>query len=260
MLINPTITPIKAFSDNYIWLINDSKQAETICVDPGDARPVIEHLSKHNQQLTSILITHHHPDHIGGVEKLLARYPDCFIYGPTDSRINSITHAVKEDQIISIEGLDLKFKILETPGHTLSHVCYIAVNTATPILFCGDTLFSGGCGRLFEGSPAQMLSSLKKLAQLRPNTQIYCAHEYTRNNLAFYLSIMPDNIAVKNYLAELNNQPSLISLPSTIEIELNINPFLNCHSIELQNTFSHLLDNVDELSLFSYIRKLKDSF
>lgn len=256
-----SVIPLEAFEDNYIWLIYDSKQHKAICVDPGDASPVLAYLTKYDIKLDTILITHHHADHIGGVKRLKQAYPNCQIISPYDQRIPISDKRCSNGEIIEVTALALNFKVLETPGHTLSHICYYteAENNA-PWLFCGDTLFSGGCGRLFEGSPQQMLNSLKELCQLPNTTQIYCAHEYTRNNLKFYQSLSSQNPYLEKYMTELNKQSMPLSLPSTLEKELQINPFLRCDQPEMQQLFASTLNNTNELDIFSHLRKLKDNF
>lgn len=217
--------PIEAFSDNYIWILHDDKQA--MVVDPGDASPVQAYLEHHGLKLDTILITHHHPDHVGGVASLLEG-TDVKVIGPASEQLPVPVRRVKEGD--SIEALGLTGRVLDVPGHTAGHVAYLMDigMLQAPVLFCGDTLFSGGCGRLFEGTPAQMLASLDKLAALPESTRVCPAHEYTLSNLAFASHIEPDNQELQRYQSQCralraNRRPTL---PSCIGQERQINPFL----------------------------------
>jgi len=215
------IIPLPAFRDNYIWLLRHGRSAAV--VDPGDADVVDDALQQHGLQLDAILLTHHHDDHIGGVAELAARHHPQ-VFGPAGEHIPAITRHVREGDEIVLEALDLRFTVLEIPGHTCTHVAYLAPG----ILFPGDTLFSAGCGRLFGGTPGQMHDSLQRLAQLPGDTGVYCAHEYTLANLVFSLAAEPDNALRDTWLAECealrrNDRPTL---PSSIAREKQINPFL----------------------------------
>jgi hydroxyacylglutathione hydrolase len=248
-----TITPIPAFQDNYIWLISNGQHA--VVVDPGDATPVMAYLEQHQLNLDAILVTHHHADHIGGIDELARHYP-CRIYAPHKEKYNFNHEAVRDTQIIHLDNLQLSLEVLEVPGHTLGHVAYYGANS----LFCGDTLFGAGCGRLFEGTPAQMFSTLQKLAQLPANTQIYCAHEYTERNLQFALSIEPNNPALlhrieQTHAARMTGQPSL---PSSMASELSTNPFLRCHSSEIAKKMG--LEGRELLEIFTAIRQARNVF
>ena len=247
------ITPIPAFHDNYIWLLHYHRFA--VVIDPGDAKPVIEALKREQLQLRAILITHHHSDHIGGVEELVA-YAKCPVYAPSYEQYPFHHEAVSEGQVVSIAALDLTFSVMWLPGHTLGHVAYLK-NGA---LFCGDTLFSAGCGRLFEGTPAQMLVSLNRLKQLPIQTKVYCTHEYTARNLDFALSLEPNNQALqarKTSVTALRNA-NLPSLPSSIAIELETNPFLRCQAAEIIQNAS--TENTDELTIFTAIRERRNHY
>jgi len=250
------IIPIPAFQDNYIWLITQGESA--IVVDPGDAMPVLAALKKDQIQLTTILITHHHSDHVDGVETLLQHFPTARVYAPKLEKYAFTHTAVSEGD--QIEALGLMFNVLEVPGHTLGHVAYFAQNSQAPMLFCGDTLFGAGCGRLFEGTPAQMLASLKKLTQFPTETKVFCTHEYTLTNITFALQFEPNNkqlfarkIATEQLLAA--QQPSL---PSTIALELASNPFLRCNQEVIKLSVN--LPNASELSVFTKIRHLRNSY
>ena len=218
------VTPIKAYTDNYIWCIQNTR----LCcvVDPGDASPVLAHCQSHQLTLTHILITHHHWDHTNGIDDLLVAFPDAQVIGPHNPKITQITHRVKHDQVITIEWAQLALHVLEVPGHTLDHIAYMS----SLGVFCGDTLFSAGCGRLFEGTATQMHQSLSKLATLPPATKVYCTHEYTQSNLNFALAVDTNNQQLNEYQTRVHakrNQGEP-SLPSTIGQELAINPFLRC--------------------------------
>ncbi len=217
---------MRAFSDNYIWLIESPRAPQhVLVVDPGDAAPVRAELATRGQTVAGILLTHHHPDHIGGVEALLAggRAP---VYGPDDARIAGLTHRLKGGERIDFAELGLMFETLHVPGHTLSHIAFVGHGA----LFCGDTLFSAGCGRMFEGTPEQMNASLTHLKELPPGTRVYCGHEYTAQNLLFARTVEPHNDALRQYenavaVLRATGDPSL---PSTIAVERRVNPFLRC--------------------------------
>lgn len=221
-----SICPIRAFSDNYIWCITSattSPGGDAIVVDPGDAAPVQAYLDDKGLTLSAILITHHHWDHTGGVEALIERYPHVRVFGP-EQACEQINQPVAPGQTLSLLGHE--FEVLGVPGHTLDHLAYYSASTRG--LFCGDTLFAGGCGRLFEGSPGQMLNSLEKLRSLPGATRVFCAHEYTLSNLQFALQVEPENTKLQqryNQVQALREQ-DIPSLPSTIAEEVATNPFL----------------------------------
>ena len=221
---NTSIIPIKAFMDNYIWLINNS--GKVAIVDPGDAKPVIDYLKSNALYPKAILITHKHSDHIGGVETIKAAYPEVIIYGPKTSSFDFEYIALSEGDTLSIPDIGVKFDVLETPGHTDDHIVYYNEES----LFCGDTLFACGCGRLFEGTAEQMYESLQKLKKLDLKTKVYCAHEYTLENIRFAMSLDKNN----PLLTRRFNEDKLKSntLPSTIATELATNPFLLAENSE----------------------------
>lgn len=218
-----SIQPLAAFRDNYIWLLSHGGCA--VVVDPGEAAPVEAALVAAGLRLEAILVTHHHADHQGGVAELVARHRAA-VYGPASESITGITRPLRGGERIAIDGIGGRFEVLGIPGHTLGHLAYLAGDR----LFCGDTLFGAGCGRLFEGSPAQMAGSLARLAALPDATRVYCAHEYTALNLAFAAAVEPDNRAVRQRIADVaaaraRGEPTL---PSTIGLEKATNPFLRC--------------------------------
>jgi len=263
--MNLQITPLAAFEDNYIWMLRLPDQPETVIVDPGDAEVVLKSLQGQGAHLTDILITHHHPDHTGGVLTLREHFPRVRVFGPHNDRIPGLTDHVEHGQEIALLGAI--FRVLEVPGHTLDHVAYFVNNSSfqsQPFVLCGDTLFSAGCGRLREGTPSQLLHSLHMLAQLPAETLVYCTHEYTLSNLRFALHVEPDNIACQKRMTECMElrQRGKPTLPSTIAQEQRTNPFLRCRSEELTAIIltQFGLDHVSELEVFTQLRRWKDSF
>lgn len=255
------ISPIPAFTDNYIWQINNDQEA--FVVDPGDAKPVIAFLDENNLKLAGILVTHHHWDHTGGIKDLLEEWPGLPVYGPENDAIAEITHALKDGDTISVLGEH--FQIIEVPGHTADHIAYYNEQPKDhDILFCGDTLFSSGCGRLFEGTAAQMYESLAKLKSLPAETLVYCTHEYTEANLNFAQAVEPNNQDIKARIAQVqtlraNNEPSV---PTTLGLELRVNPFLRWSAPEVIEQASNQSDTpVNEpVEVFAAIRSWKDRF
>jgi len=218
------IKPIPAFNDNYIWLITATDSMQAVVVDPGSAEPVLITLKQSNLHLAAILITHHHSDHVGGIKQLQAYYPEVPVYGPANEIIPGITQRLEEGDTVHLSAIDATFTVIAVPGHTAGHIAYYGQGA----LFCGDTLFSIGCGRLFEGTPQQMHESLSKLAALPDATQIYCAHEYTLNNIHFAKQVEPNNLALQAReeavkALRAKNKPTL---PSDIGLEKATNPFL----------------------------------
>ncbi len=253
------LIPIPAFSDNYLWLLHDGKRA--LVVDPGDAEPVLKTLQEHRLQLESILVTHHHPDHTGGVDALRDA-TDAKVFGPARERIPE--PFTKLEDGATVQALGLQFQVLDVPGHTSGHIAFYAPDVdARPLLFCGDTLFSGGCGRLFEGTPAQMLASLDRLAALPGNTRVCCTHEYTMSNLRFALAVEPDNKDLIGYHAScsalrLDEKPTL---PTSIAQELLINPFLRTRNPTVMAAARRFDPAAhDDNTLFAAIRQWKNQF
>jgi hydroxyacylglutathione hydrolase len=254
------LIPLPAFQDNYLWLLHDGERA--LVVDPGDAAPVRTFLKETGLQLEAILVTHHHPDHIGGVAALRDE-TGARVWGPARETIPEPVTRLKEGD--AIEALGLRFEVLDVPGHTAGHIAYVCDNVhGAPLLFCGDTLFSGGCGRLFEGTPAQMLSSLDKLAALAASTRVCCTHEYTLANLRFARVVEPGNKALAEYQQQceatrLRGEPTL---PTTLATERAINPFLRTRTAEVrQAAHAHgAADADDEVAVFAAIRQWKNEF
>lgn len=218
----PEVTAIPAFSDNYIWLLRTGDEACAV-VDPGDHEPVLAQLADAGLDLRYILLTHHHRDHAGGIEALLERYP-ATVFGPRDERLGDWCRPCSEGETVALPELGLEFGVLDVPAHTRSHIAFHGHG----LVFSGDTLFSIGCGRLFEGSPEQMQVALDKLAALGPETRVYCGHEYTVDNCAFALRVEPDNAALQDRArrARAAREAGRITLPAIMAEELAANPFL----------------------------------
>jgi hydroxyacylglutathione hydrolase len=254
------LIPLPAFQDNYLWLLHDGKRA--LVVDPGDAGPVRAALDEGGLQLDAILVTHHHPDHVGGVDALRDA-TGARVFAPARERIPEPLQRLSEGD--AIEVLGLRFEVLDVPGHTAGHIAYYAADfEGAPLLFCGDTLFSGGCGRLFEGTPAQMHDSLGKLAALPGNTRVCCTHEYTLGNLKFATAVEPGNSQLKHYRQQCEERRSRgePTLPSTIALERQVNPFLRTRIPAVaQAAHAHGgADESDEVAVFAALRQWKNEF
>lgn len=255
------IDALPAFTDNYLWLLQDPASQRCAVVDPGDATPVLAWLAAHpGWQLSDILITHHHPDHIAGVPQLKAEC-GAKVWGPARENIPGRDVALKDGEIIQVLGLD--WQVIDVPGHTLGHIAYYQA-TAEPRLFCGDTLFAGGCGRIFEGTAAQMHNSLQRLAALPDNTQIYCTHEYTQSNLRFAQAVEPHNPAIAERLSSVTalRAEDRISLPSTLALERATNPFLRADepAVKQQAEAHDQCRHADALAVFTSLRNWKNHF
>jgi len=218
------IIPIPAFDDNYIWLLRQSAGKDCVVVDPGDEDPVIEYLQANRLELSAILITHKHGDHAGGVRALKQAWPEALVYGPANETVAMLDRQVGEGDTLKLDGIEASFTVLDVPGHTEGHVAYYGEGA----LFCGDTLFAAGCGRVFSGTFDQLSDSLVRLAQLPVETKVYCAHEYTLSNLGFALWVEPDNpqLLQRKRVEKLAREQERPTLPSTIELELATNPFM----------------------------------
>lgn len=257
------IAPVAAFRDNYVWLLRRGDQAAV--VDPGEAAPVLARLAEQGLTLCAVLVTHHHADHVGGIAELRARFPEVAVYGPADEAIATLTHRLRDGDRLELPGLGACFEVLAVPGHTRGHLAYYDRNhQGCGALFCGDTLFSAGCGRLFEGTPQDMQRSLARLMALPPETRIYCAHEYTEANLHFAAAVEPDNPDIAAYahrVAELRaaGQPSL---PTTLAQEARINPFVRWNAPAVQEAAARQRGHAvsGPVEVFAAIREWKNGF
>ena len=258
-LANLSLVALPAFDDNYIWMLHDGKRA--LVVDPGDADVVFEALKRLSLRLETILVTHHHIDHTGGVDALRDT-TGAMVFGPlTETMPEPIRRLEGGDKV---QAMGLNFDVIDVPGHTSGHIAFYADSAdSAPLLFCGDTLFSGGCGRLFEGTPAQMLDSLTKLASLPSHTRVCCTHEYTLSNLKFARAVEPNNAALIQYQGECValREAKVPTLPSTIAKELQINPFLRSDQAEVVHAAQQLDPTAtDVVAVFTAIRQWKNNF
>lgn len=257
-----SVLTVPAFKDNYLWLIHDGTHAAV--VDPGDAAPVRAALAAHALRLTAILLTHHHADHTGGVPGLLAEW-DVPVFGPRNDGIAAVTHPLGGGDSITVPGLDLTLDVFDVPGHTLGHIAYMRRAAGANWLFCGDTLFGAGCGRLFEGTPAQMRTSLAQFAQLPDDTLVYCAHEYTLANLAFAQAVDGENAAL-NARAErdgASRAQGVPTIPSTIALEKATNPFLRESAPAIVRSLENagrLAPGAAPVEAFAALREWKNTF
>ncbi len=249
------VLALPAFNDNYIWTWHEDGAAYV--VDPGDAGPVLAYLENSGLRLAGILVTHHHPDHVHGIARLQQSWPDVPVYGPVNSPFTGSTRLLRDGDQVQIGSY--AFQIIATPGHTLDHICYFHPQA----LFCGDTLFAGGCGRLFEGTAEQMHHSLQRLAELPAQTPVYCTHEYTLANLKFAAAARPGHGATQQRLATVEKQRAegLITLPSSIGAERQTNPFLCVDDTALRTELVQQgLNATDTVSAFASLRQWKDGF
>jgi len=262
------VTAVRAFRDNYLWVLQDGSSPAVCVVDPGDAAPVLRHLAEHKLELQAILVTHHHADHIGGIAALL-QHTQVPVYGPATPKIPQVSHPVAEGSVLQLLGHE--FRVLEVPGHTLEHIAYVATGPsavssqdASLQLFCGDTLFAAGCGRMFEGTPPQMHGSLQKLAALPAHTLVYCAHEYTLSNLRFATAVMPDNQALQQRIMreQAKRDMDQATVPAQLAVELLTNPFLRCTDplVRAAAAAREPGGSADPATVFGILRRWKDAF
>jgi hydroxyacylglutathione hydrolase len=253
------VLTVPAFQDNYLWLIHDGKHAAA--VDPGDAGPILAALKANGLSLASILLTHHHADHVGGVPELLSHW-SVPVYGPRNDAIAQVTAPLGEGDRVTIPELSLELDVLDVPGHTRGHIAYVARSEGW--LFCGDTLFAGGCGRLFEGTPEQMASSLDKLARLPDDTKVYCAHEYTLSNLKFALEAEPGNEALKSRYEDARSlrERDIPTVPTTIGLEKATNPFVRYRQPDIADVLEgkQLISSREPITCFGALRQWKNSY
>ena len=264
-----TITPVAALSDNYIWVLRRDESSQVVIVDPGESAPVLKYLADNQLQLAAILITHQHYDHTGGVAELLSQYPYIPVIGPNraasdvalsiDLLIPDLfTYTVGEGDTVFLPELETKFDVLEIPGHTLDHLAYVGED----LVFCGDTLFGAGCGRLFSGSAQQMTASIAKLAGLPVETKMYCTHEYTVDNLGFAKWVEPENQAIlaRDEAEMAKQEKGIVTLPSTIGLELETNPFMRLQQPQVKMMAEKYAEKVltEDWQVFAALREWKD--
>ncbi|MBD9476934.1 hydroxyacylglutathione hydrolase [Achromobacter sp. ACM01] len=259
---NAAVLPLPAFNDNYIWAIVRGDEAAV--VDPGDAGPVLQWLAQNGLRLRAILLTHHHGDHVGGVPEL-SRIEGITVYGPAHEQLPRCDVRLAQGDRVAIPELDLDLAVLDVPGHTAGHIAYYGRAAGQEqVLFCGDTLFAGGCGRLFEGTPAQMHDSLGKFAVLPPDTQVFCAHEYTLANLRWALAVDPANRSLQQWhqQAQQLRAEGLPTLPSTIGQERAANPFLRTQEVEVVHAAERWAgrSHATPVEVFASLREWKNDF
>jgi len=253
------VVPIPAFKDNYIWALTNGRRAAI--VDPGDARPVLDYLAREQLELVAILATHHHADHVGGVAGLILKHGrDIPVYGPKNEPISTLTHPIAGGDRVAIPEFGVEFEVLDIPGHTRAHIAYYG----SKMVFCGDTLFACGCGRVFEGTPPQLHASLQKLAALPDDTLVYCGHEYTLANIRFARTVEPGNaaLAVRERTDTTTREKNHSTLPTTIGLEKATNPFLRCDQPEVVQAAGRHCGAAlnDPVEVFTAIREWKNTF
>jgi hydroxyacylglutathione hydrolase len=254
-----TMIPVPAFKDNYMWLLYHATSHHAVVIDPGEAKPIIQELRQRNLELSAILVTHHHWDHTQGIEELL-QYRKTPVYGPALDNIPFCNRRLQGDDIIHLPELDLSFSVMEIPGHTRGHIAYYGASS----VFTGDTLFTGGCGRLFEGTAEQMYHSLNKIAALPAETFVFCGHEYTEQNLLFAKHVEPHNEYLENRIQKTlklraANRPTV---PASLRLELQTNPFLRCHLPSVQQSVEKHCGRTltNPIEVFAELRLWKDNF
>lgn len=254
------IVPVPAFTDNYIWMLFD-EEGQCVVIDPGQAEPVLAFLHRENLTPSAILLTHHHADHTGGVAALCQHFP-VPVYGPAAEHIAGVTHPLTGGESVHLTAPRIHFRVISVPGHTRGHLAYFMPAQEPPALFAGDTLFSGGCGRIFEGTPADMLASLDRLAGLPDSTRLYCAHEYTQRNLEFATQVCPDNVEMRDRLhwVMAQRKKGLPTLPSTLAIEHLTNPFLRLDAVEPGQPLNAPTGSDTRVDRFAQLRHRKDGF
>lgn len=252
------VLPLRAFRDNYIWTLR--RGTNVVVVDPGDAAPVLDYLAREQVALVAVLATHHHPDHVGGIAELRSRHPALRVYGPRGEPIATLTDPVGGGDRVALPEIGAQFEVVDIPGHTRAHVAYYGAQS----LFCGDTLFACGCGRLFEGTPEQMVRSLARLAALPDDTRVYCGHEYTLANIGFAKAVEPGNAALAALDAEATRlrAEDRPTLPSTIGREKATNPFLRCTVPEVAGAAEAYLGQraASPVAVFAALREWKNRF
>jgi hydroxyacylglutathione hydrolase len=254
-----TVQAISAFTDNYVWMVGSSDSEAVAIIDPGEADPVLRILSDSRLKVAAILLTHHHEDHVGGVDEILRKHP-APVFGPGREKIPTVDHPVVGGDTVMAPELGLELDVIDVPGHTSGHIAYLAPGYA----FVGDTLFAGGCGRIFEGTPGQMHASLGLLAALPPETVVYCAHEYTATNLRFALEVEPGNEILAERLETVRGARSegRPTVPSLLAQELATNPFLRCGEPEIKAAAEHRVGRTldADIDVFAVVRRWKDGW
>ena len=255
------IIPVPAFTDNYVWVLREGAQAAV--VDPGDAQPVLDYVQREGLSIRAIFATHHHRDHVGGAAELANRY-GAPVYGPAHEKIAARTHPLVEGDVADSHCIEETFRVLDIPGHTAGHIAFFGHVDGAPAVFCGDTLFAAGCGRLFEGTAAQMWASLSKLAALPPPTRVYCGHEYTLANLRFAAAVEPANAAIDRRSARERAKRSagVPTVPSTMADELETNPFLRAGDPVVRDAAQRQAGRelARDVDVFAALREWKNGF
>lgn len=253
------IWPIPVFNDNYVWVLENENNAAVAVVDPGDGLAVLGALEQRQLEPIAVLVTHHHADHVGGIDEIV-EHNNLPVFGPATETIANVDHPVSDGDTLKLTELDLEVDVLHVPGHTAGHVAYVARGS----VLCGDALFAGGCGRIFEGTARQMYDSLQRLAALDPDTAVYCAHEYTVANLRFAREVEPNNTALLQRLssAERFRDKGQPTVPSVLREELATNPFLRSHVPEVRKAAEEFAGRslIDDVEVFATVRSWKDGW